>query len=92
MTREQAIAYNMEHEPISEASATAEIERYMAWPGQALSYKIGELKIKELRDKYKMQLGDKFSIREFHDAILEGGVMPLDTFESYMDDWADHVK
>lgn len=88
MTREEAIAYNMQHEPISEASATAEIERYMAWPGQALSYKIGELKIKELRDKYKNQLGENFSLREFHDAILKGGVMPLDVFENYMDHWA----
>jgi uncharacterized protein (DUF885 family) len=88
MTREQAIAYNMQHEPISEKSATSEIERYMAMPGQALSYKIGQLKILELRDKYKKQLGDKFSIRDFHDTILKGGAMPLTVFEDYMDDWA----
>jgi uncharacterized protein (DUF885 family) len=92
MTREQAIAYDMQHEPISEESATAEIERYMALPGQALSYKIGQLKITELRDKYKKQLGDKFSIRDFHDTILKGGAMPLTVFENYMDDWAKSVK
>lgn len=92
MDREEAIKYNIQHEPISEESATAEIERYMAWPGQALSYKIGELKIKELRYKYKKQLGDTFSIRNFHDTILKGGAMPLTVFENYMDDWAKSVK
>lgn len=92
MTREEAIAYNMAHEPISEASAIAEIERYMSWPGQALSYKIGELKIKELRDKYRQKLGNDFSLRRFHDAILTGGVMPLDMFEKYMDRWALQQK
>ena len=92
MNREEAIKYNMQYEPISEESATAEIERYMAWPGQALSYKIGQLKILELRAKYKNQLGDKFSIRDFHDTILKGGAMPLTVFEDYMDDWAKNVK
>jgi uncharacterized protein (DUF885 family) len=92
MSREEAIKYNMLHEPISEESATAEIERYMVWPGQALSYKIGELKINELRDKYKKQLGKAFSIRNFHDTILKGGAMPLTVFENYMDDWAKGVK
>ncbi|MFT4204909.1 MAG: DUF885 domain-containing protein [Chitinophagaceae bacterium] len=92
MTREEAIKYMLDHEPLSEHDATAEIERYMAMPGQALSYKIGQLKIKELRDKYKKQLGEKFSIRDFHDAILKGGAMPLTVFENYMDDWANGVK
>ena len=92
MTREEAIAYNMQYEPISEESATAEIERYMVWPGQATSYKIGELKIIELRDKYKKQMGNKFSIRDFHDQILKGGAMPLTVFENYMDDWAKTLK
>ncbi|QOW11669.1 DUF885 domain-containing protein [Kaistella flava (ex Peng et al. 2021)] len=92
MTREQAIKYMMDHEAISEAMATQEIERYMVFPGQALGYKMGELKIIELRDKYQKQLGDKFSLRDFHDAILNGGSMPLDVFEMYMDDWAKTVK
>lgn len=92
MTREEAIQYDMQHEPISEQFATAEIERYMAWPAQALSYKIGQLKILELRDRYKKQLCDKFSIQDFHDTILKGGAMPLTVFENYMDDWAKNVK
>lgn len=92
MTREDAIKYMLDNEPVSEQFATAEIERYMASPGQALSYKIGELKIKELRDKYKIQLGSKFNIRDFHDTILKGGAMPLTVFENYMDDWAKSIK
>ncbi len=92
MNREEAIKYMMDNEPISEQVATAEIERYMAMPAQALGYKIGELKILELRDRYKKQLGDKFSIRDFHDTILKGGAMPLTVFENYMDDWAKSVK
>jgi len=92
MTREDAIQYMTDHEAISEQVATAEIERYMAMPGQALGYKIGELKILELRDKYQKQLGDKFNIRDFNDAILEGGAMPLTVFEMYMNDWAKGIK
>ncbi|AZA93738.1 DUF885 domain-containing protein [Chryseobacterium nakagawai] len=92
MTREDAIKYMMDNEPVSEQFATAEIERYMANPAQALSYKIGELKIRELRDKYKVQLGSKFSIKDFHDTILKGGAMPLTVFENYMDDWAKSIK
>jgi len=88
MTREEAIQYMMENEAIAERTATAEIERYMAMPGQALAYKTGELKIKELRDKYKMRLGNKFSLRAFHDALLQGGSMPLSILELYMEDWA----
>jgi uncharacterized protein (DUF885 family) len=88
MTREDAIKYMMETEAISEQSATAEIERYMAMPGQALAYKTGELKIKELREKYQHQLGTKFSLKNFHDAILKGGSMPLSVFETYMNEWA----
>ena len=92
MNRESAIKYMLEHEAIGEDKATAEIERYMAMPAQALSYKIGELKIKELRDKYAIQLGARFSIRDFHDTILKGGAMPLTVFEKYMDRWADSVR
>jgi len=88
MTREQAIHYMMENEPLSEPIATAEIERYMAIPGQALSYKIGQLKIDELRKKYENQLGNKFNLAAFHDKILEGGSMPLGILEKKMDEWA----
>jgi len=92
MTREEAIKYMMENEAISEQGATAEIERYMAIPGQALSYKIGALKIRELREKYKNQLGSKFNLAAFHDELLKDGVMPLDVMESKMDAWANKMK
>lgn len=88
MAREEAIKYMMENEAIDEQGATAEIERYMAIPGQALSYKIGALKIRELRDKYSNQLGDKFKIFGFHDEFLKDGVMPLETVERKMGVWA----
>jgi uncharacterized protein (DUF885 family) len=88
MTREQAIKYMMDNEPISEEGAIAEIERYMAIPGQALSYKIGALKIRELRQKYEKQLGDKFKLSEFHDEFLKDGGMPLEVLERKMDAWA----
>jgi uncharacterized protein (DUF885 family) len=87
MTREEAIEYMTNNEATTTAAATTEIERYMAIPGQALSYKIGSLKIKELRDKCEKQLGEKFSIAEFHDQFLDGGCMPLDILEKKMENW-----
>ena len=88
MTREEAIKYMMDNEPISEQGATAEIERYMAIPGQALAYKTGALKLRELRDRYAKQLGSKFDLRAFHDEVLAGGSMPLAVLERKMDAWA----
>ena len=92
MTREAAIKYMMDNEPISEQGATAEIERYMAIPGQALAYKTGALKLRELRTRYQKQLGRKFSLRAFHDEILAGGSMPLAVLERKMDAWAARQK
>jgi uncharacterized protein (DUF885 family) len=89
MTREEAIAYMMQNEPIEEQNAIAETERYMAMPGQALSYKIGALKLKELRDKYALQLGVKFDIREFHKQVLNSGCLPLSVLEEKLDQWAN---
>lgn len=83
-TREQAIKYMLDNEPTSEQEATAEIERYMAIPGQALSYKIGEMKIRELRSKYSQQLGNKFNIKDFHDELLKDGCVPLSVLEEKM--------
>jgi uncharacterized protein (DUF885 family) len=88
MTREQAIKYMMDHEAIDEHGATAEIERYMTNPGQALGYKIGALKIRELRSRYEKQLGSKFDIAAFHEQLLKDGSMPLSVLESKMDAWA----
>jgi uncharacterized protein (DUF885 family) len=88
-SREKAIEYDMANEPIDEAAATSYIERYMAIPAQALSYKTGAIKIWELRKKYEKQLGAKFNIAAFHDELLKDGCMPLDVLERKMDRWAD---
>ena len=86
-TREQAIAYMMANEPISEEGAIAEIERYMAYTAQALSYKIGQLKISELRGRAEKRLGVKFSLPQFHDQVLRNGCMPLNILETRIDQW-----
>ena len=86
-TREQAIGYSLEHEAETEASIVAEIERYMAIPGQALSYKIGQLKIRELRNKAEAAMGENFDAGEFHNEVLESGCLPLDLLEKKVDAW-----
>lgn len=86
-TREQAIEYMMANEPISEDGAIAEVERYMAYTAQALSYKIGQLKISELRARCEKRLGNQFSLPHFHDEVLKNGGMPLNILESRMDHW-----
>ncbi|WP_298548279.1 DUF885 family protein [uncultured Aquimarina sp.] len=86
-TREQAIQYSLDNEAESEAGITSEIERYMANPGQALSYKIGQLKIRELRAKAEQELGDKFDIRKFHNEVLETGCVPLALLENKINTW-----
>ena len=86
-TREQAIQYSLDNEAESEESVIAEIERYMATPGQALSYKIGQLKIRELRTKAETKLGDKFSVTEFHNQVLNSGSLPLVLLEAKIDNW-----
>ena len=88
-TREQAIQYSLENEAESEASIIAEIERYMATPGQALSYKIGQLKIRALRNKAEAQLGEKFIVTEFHTQVLNSGSLPLILLESKIDRWIE---
>ena len=85
--RERGIAFFKENAPKDELDITNEIDRYIAWPGQALAYKIGELKIKELRRSAQVKLGDKFDIREFHDVILQNGAVPLDVLEQVVADW-----
>ncbi|HEY2649660.1 MAG TPA: DUF885 family protein, partial [Puia sp.] len=77
----------MENEPISEQGATAEIERYIAIPGQALSYKTGAMLIRELRTRYTNELGNKFNIASFHDEVLSDGCLPLEIFQRKMNVW-----
>jgi len=92
MTREDAIKYMTDNEPISEQGAVAEIERYMAIPGQALSYKIGQLKISELRKKAEEALGDKFNVALYHDEVLKYGCLPIDVLESIINKWIEEQK
>jgi len=86
-TREQAVAYFRESGAGDEPTLQAEIDRYIAWPGQGLSYQIGKLKILELRDRAKQKLGPRFDIRAFHEEILSGGSLPLDMLEARVDNW-----
>jgi len=86
-TREQAIDYMMANTGMPEAEVVTEIERYFVMPGQALSYKVGMLKILELRERAKKTLGPKFNLREFHDEVLKNGSLPLTVLERVIDAW-----
>ncbi|HZD93295.1 MAG TPA: DUF885 domain-containing protein [Candidatus Sulfotelmatobacter sp.] len=86
-TRDQAIRYFMENCPKHELDVTNEIDRYIAWPGQALAYKTGELKIKELRAHSRQVLGSRFDLKEFHDVVLGSGPLPLDILERNVNAW-----
>jgi uncharacterized protein (DUF885 family) len=91
-TREQMVQFFQEHSLETGDDLQAEVDRYIAWPGQALSYKIGQLKFLELRKRAKDQLGDKFDIRAFHDEMLSGGAMPLDVLDARTNAWIASVK
>ncbi len=88
-SREQSIAYMMDNAGLQRGFATAEIDRYIASPGQALGYKIGELKIKALRDRAKAALGDRFDLRRFHNVILDDGALTMTLLEARVDEWID---
>lgn len=91
-SRDKAITYFKNHAPKTEHDITVEIDRYIVWPGQALSYKIGELKIKELRKRAADKLGEKFDIRDFHNQVLKNGALPLNILESNIDRWIESAS
>ncbi len=91
-TRQQAIDYFMKNAAKTEQDITNEIDRYIAWPGQALAYKIGQLKIIALREQAEQALGDKFDIRAFHDTVLENGAIPLNVLEDKVTEWISASK
>jgi len=91
-TRQQMVDFFHAHSSQDEPDIQAETDRYITWPGQALGYKMGQLKILELRERAKQQLGERFDIRAFHDQILGGGALPLDVLEARTDAWIANVK
>jgi uncharacterized protein (DUF885 family) len=91
-TRDQVVTFFRQSGAVDEPTIQSETDRYIAWPAQALSYKLGQLKIRELRERAKDQLGAKFDIRTFHDEILNGGTLPLDMLEARTDKWIAEQK
>ncbi|CAM3817810.1 DUF885 domain-containing protein [Roseateles saccharophilus] len=88
-TREQAVAYLREHTALGAGFIEAEVDRYIGWPAQALGYKLGELRIRALRERAERELGGRFDLREFHDVVLRGGPMPLDLLEREVGRWIE---
>ncbi len=91
-TRQQMVDFFHAHSSEDEPSVQAETDRYITWPSQALAYKMGELKILQLRTRAKQALGDKLDLRGFHDEILGGGALPLDVLEDRVEAWIAAVK
>jgi uncharacterized protein (DUF885 family) len=91
-TRDQMVDYFRQHSAIDETNIQAETDRYIAWPGQALGYKIGQLKMIALREKAQQELGPKFDIRAFHDQVLDSGALPLDLLEEHVNAWIKQQK
>jgi len=91
-SKQRAIDFMTDNTALSEANIEAEVNRYISWPGQALAYKMGELKIRELRRKATSELGDKFDLRAFHDVVLGQGAVPLDMLEAQVNRWIEATK
>ena len=86
-SKEQAVSFMADNTALSLHNIEAEVNRYITWPGQALAYKIGELKMQELRQRASSALGSDFDLRRFHDALLENGAVPLSVLEENIDAW-----
>jgi uncharacterized protein (DUF885 family) len=91
-SREQVVAFFRESGAVDEPTIQSETDRYIAWPGQALAYKLGQLKFRELRDRAQKELGPKFDIRTFHDEMLNGGSLPLDLLDARTNGWIAEQK
>jgi uncharacterized protein (DUF885 family) len=91
-TRQQMVDYFHQHSAVEESGVQAEVDRYIAWPAQALGYKVGQLKFLELRAKAQQALGDRFSLSAFHDQVLDSGALPLETLEQRVDGWIAQQK
>ena len=91
-SRQEALDYLGDKTSLSRANVRAEVDRYISWPGQALAYKLGEMKILELRQRAEETLGNRFDIREFHDLILGQGALPLDLLELIVDQYIDDAR
>jgi uncharacterized protein (DUF885 family) len=91
-SRDQVVEFFRKYQPVDEPTIQSETDRYIAWPAQALSYKLGQLKFRELRNRAQQQLGSKFDIRSFHDEMLNGGVLPLDLLDSRTNSWIHAQK
>jgi uncharacterized protein (DUF885 family) len=91
-SRDQVVEFFRKYQPVDEPTIQSETDRYIAWPAQALSYKLGQLKFRELRERAKKELGPKFDIRSFHDEMLNGGVLPLDLLDARTNSWIKEQK
>jgi uncharacterized protein (DUF885 family) len=91
-SRDQVVEFFRKYQPVDEPTIQSETDRYIAWPAQALSYKLGQLKFRELRERAKKELGPKFDIRSFHDEMLNGGVLPLDLLDARTNSWIKDQK
>jgi uncharacterized protein (DUF885 family) len=91
-TRQQMIDFFHEHTAMDDQNIETEVDRYIAWPGQALSYKMGQMKILELRGRAQKELGPKFDLPAFHDAVLDQGPLPLDVLEIRIMEWINQRK